>query len=167
MTNLKRKNSSKAKSTRSSPHPATMNVLRALRKTRSMNNESENSQNKSTGEASIKKKPISEKLQNQLNKKKKRAKADTIPNQTQGLKLLKRGCVTMHRIIRRKMMGVRLKVPFNAKGEPLGVQGAEMQSYIGVLARTKPPIWHDTWKDVPVDTKNKIWDCVQVELNYL
>ncbi|KAK1404058.1 hypothetical protein POM88_003663 [Heracleum sosnowskyi] len=28
--------------------------------------------------------------------------------------------------------------------------------------RTKPPIWHDTWKDVPKDTKTKIWDCVQM-----
>ena len=167
MTKLKIKNSSKPKSTRSSPNPATMNLLRALRKTRSMNNESQNSQSKSREEASIKNKPISEKLQKQLNKKKKRAKPDTIPNQTQGLKLLKRGCVTMHRIIRRKMMNVKLKVPFNTKGEPLGDQGAEMQSYIGVSARTKPIIWHDNWKDVPVDTKNKIWVCVQVNSNLI
>ena len=167
MTKLKIKNSSKPKSTRSSPTPATMNVIRALRKTRSMNNESQNSQSKSREEASIKKKPISEKLQKQLNEKRKQAKPDTIPNQTQVFQLLKRGCVTMHRIVRRKMMDVKLKVPINTKGEPLGDQGAEMQSYIGVLARTKPTIWHDTWKDVPVDTKNKIWECVQVNSNLI
>lgn len=156
------KNKKMSKKTRSSPHPATMNVIRALKKTRSMNNDilSAPSKNKSG-----KRKPISEKLQKELNKKKKRAKPVTMPNNTEGIKLLKRGCVTMHRIIKRKIQGIKLKVSFNQKGEPLGYEGAEMQSYIGVLARTKPPIWHDTWKDVPLDTKTKIWECVQVKIN--
>lgn len=83
-----------------------------------------------------------------------------------GLKLLKRGPVTMHRIVRRKILGMKLPVPFNAKGEPYGQAGAEMQSYIGVLARTKPPIWYDTWKKVPKERKTKIWDCVQVSKTF-
>ncbi|XP_074341890.1 uncharacterized protein LOC141679289 [Apium graveolens] len=80
-------------------------------------------------------------------------------------KLLKRGCVMMHQILRRKMMGmmgIKLVVSFNSKGEPYGKVGAEMQSYIGVLARIKAPIWHDSWKSVPKDTQEKIWDCVQM-----
>ncbi|PRQ38022.1 hypothetical protein RchiOBHm_Chr4g0409161 [Rosa chinensis] len=31
-----------------------------------------------------------------------------------------------------------------------------MQSYIGV------PIWRPTWKQVPRDRKNKIWQCVEM-----
>ena len=69
----------------------------------------------------------------------------------------------MHRIVRRKIMGVKLSVSFNAKGEPFGKEAGEMQSYIGVLARSKPLIWHETWNCVPDDIKTKIWDCVQVK----
>ena len=69
-----------------------------------------------------------------------------VPNNQEGLNLLKRGTVTMHRIVRRKILGIKLSVPFNAKGEPYGPAATKMQSYIGVLARTKPPIWYDTWK---------------------
>ncbi|KAL8110818.1 hypothetical protein AgCh_026525 [Apium graveolens] len=67
----------------------------------------------------------------------------------------------MHRIVKCKIRGIKLTVSFNAKGEPYGEEGKEMQSYIGVLARTKTPIWHDSWKCDPKDTKTKIWDCVQ------
>lgn len=85
--------------------------------------------------------------------------AETI---TSGLKLLKRGCVTMHRIIGRKINGKTLTVLFNKKGQPYGSAANEMQSYIGVLARTKAAIWRPTWKQVPADRKNKIWECVKV-----
>ncbi|XP_074338922.1 uncharacterized protein LOC141677085 [Apium graveolens] len=37
-----------------------------------------------------------------------------------------------------------------------------MQSYIGVLARTKAPIVCASWKLVPQEKKNKIWDCVKM-----
>ncbi|VFQ79326.1 unnamed protein product [Cuscuta campestris] len=46
------------------------------------------------------------------------------------------------------------------EGQPYGVAAAEMQSYFGVLARTKAPIWFDTWRQVPVTIKNKIWKSV-------
>lgn len=87
---------------------------------------------------------------------------DALLPKEDGLKLLKRGAVTMQRIVRRKILGIKLPVDFNAKGEAYGKAAAEMQSYIGVLARTKPPIWYDTWKKVPKERKTKIWDCVQV-----
>lgn len=151
------------KTTRSSPHPTTMNVIRALRKTRSLNNETPTPS--SSYPESVKRKPISENLRKEISKKRKREKAVSTSDNSQGLKLLKRGSVTMHRILRRKMLGVKLNVSFNAKGEPYGKAAGEMQSYIGVLARTKPPIWHDSWKSVPQDTKTKIWDCVLVK-NY-
>ena len=62
---------------------------------------------------------------------------------------MKRGPVMMHRILRRKMLGVKLAVSFNAKGEPYGKVATEMQSYIGVFARTKALVWYETWKRVP------------------
>lgn len=151
----------------SSSHPCTLNVIKALRKTRSLNNETPipTPTPSCSSPISVKKKPISEKLQKQISKKRKRGKEDTTPNNTQGLKLLKRGCVTMHRILRRKIMGIKLIVNFNEKGESFGDEATEMQSYIGVLGRTKPPIWHDNWKCVPGEIKTKIWDCVLVRRN--
>ncbi|RAL42567.1 hypothetical protein DM860_011185 [Cuscuta australis] len=66
----------------------------------------------------------------------------------------------MHRVVKRKINGQKPTVLFNDKGQPYGVAVAEMQSYIGVLARTKAPIWFDTWRQVPVTIKNKIWKSV-------
>lgn len=167
MTSSKKKSKN---ATISSPKPDTLSVMRAIRKTQSLNTKilsPSSSSPKSVSPKSVKRKSISENLQKELTKKRKRVKPVTTPNNTEGIKLLKRGCVTMHRIVRRKIMGIKLTVSFNAKGEPFGDECTEMQSYIGVLARSKPPIWHDTWKDVPKETKTKIWDCVQVKLYYL
>lgn len=134
-----------------------LNIMKALK-----NNQSEAKAHSSPeipSPQSVKRKAISTNLKKKLSKK--RIQVDE-PLPKDGLKLLKRGAVTMHRIVRRKILGTKLPVPFNAKGEPYGQAGAEMQSYIGVLARTKPPIWYDTWKKVPKERKTKIWDCVQV-----
>ena len=85
------------------------------------------------------------------------------PKKKEGLELLKRGPVTMHRIVRRKILGIKREVFFNAKGEPYGQAATEVQSYIGVLARTKAPITYSSWKLVSKETKIKIWDCVKVQ----
>jgi hypothetical protein len=111
---------------------------------------------------SVKKTAISKNLKVKLSKKKKKEE-EPVPSRQEGLRLLKRGPVSMVRIVRRKMLGIKLTVLFNAKGEPYGKVATEMQSYIGVLARTKVPIWHDTWKSIPKEILNKIWDCVQVK----
>ncbi|KAK1384207.1 hypothetical protein POM88_021942 [Heracleum sosnowskyi] len=61
------------------------------------------------------------------------------------------------------MLGIKMTVLFNAKGAPYGSAATEMQSYIGVLARTKVPIWYDSSIRVPKERKDKIWDCVQIQ----
>lgn len=155
------------KKTHSSPNPATLRVFRAIKKTRSMNGLRPKSviTPSTSSPVSVKKNPISENLKKQMSKKRKKLDTDTPPAKNEGIKLLKRGCVTMHRIVRRKINGQKPTVLFNEKGEPYGDVASEMQSYIGVLARTKAPIWHDTWKQVPEAIKTKIWECVQVKLN--
>lgn len=81
---------------------------------------------------------------------------------TGGLKLLKRGMVTMNRITRGLIRKKRRKVQFNAKGVPVGQAAIEMQSYIGVLARTKVPISVKDWREVDEEAKQKIWEQVTV-----
>ena len=51
---------------------------------------------------------------------------EPVPAEEGGVKHLKRGPVTMHRIVRRKMMGIKLTVSFNTKGEPYGKVATKM-----------------------------------------
>ncbi|VFQ73125.1 unnamed protein product [Cuscuta campestris] len=107
--------------------------------------------------------PISDNVQKQIKQKRKREEVESesvAKPSGSGLKLRKRGCVSMHRVVKRKINGQKPMVLFNDKGQPYGVAAAEMQSYIGVLARTKAPIWFDNWRQVPVTIKNKIWKAV-------
>ena len=163
--------SKKATKTKSAPNTTAANLLKALKRNNSVETGEVNKKAKKklvlqpspqdSSPQSIKKKAISTNLQQELNKKRKRVEEPVASKE--GIKLLKRGAVTMHRIIRRKMLGEKKTVSFNAKGEPYGTVATEMQSYIGVLARTKAPIWYENWKRVPKERKNKIWDCVQVK----
>ncbi|KAK9939172.1 hypothetical protein M0R45_015879 [Rubus argutus] len=68
----------------------------------------------------------------------------------------------MHRIVRRKLLGVRKNVEYNEKDQPHGKAAKEMQSYIGVLARTKIPITIPSWKKVDMEMKNKLWESVEL-----
>lgn len=151
----------KNKKTKSAPNPGVAKVLmKALKKNKSVEKQPTTS---NTSPESVKKQAISSNLQKQLTKKRKRVTEKPPPKKKEGLELLKRGPVTMHRIVRRKILGIKREVYFNAKGEPYGDAATEMQSYIGVLARTKAPIIYSSWKLVPKETKTKIWDCVKVK----
>ncbi|KAL6124651.1 hypothetical protein ACLB2K_077163 [Fragaria x ananassa] len=84
-----------------------------------------------------------------------------VENVTGGLKLLSRGMVTMQRVSHRLTRGIKLTVEFNAKGQPFGKVAGEMQSYTGVLARTKIPISFNDWRTKKLDDeKQKIWETV-------
>lgn len=158
-----------SKKTRSAPNKTAACLMKALKRNNSLDTGAVNKEVKkkatstTSSPESVKNKAISTTLQQQLSKTKKRKReAEPVPK-TEGLRLLKRGAVTMHRIVRRKMLGIKYTVKFNAKGEPYGKAATEMQSYIGVLARSKAPIWYDSWKKVPAERQKKIWDCVQVK----
>ena len=158
-----------SKKTSSTPNATTLNLMRALRKNKSVSTNKKAVSSPCLGNSSPvsvrKKNAISTKLRKQISKKRTPVE-EPITKKREGLKLLKRGAVTMHRILSRKILGIKHFVPFNRKGEPYGPIAAEMQSYIGVLARTKPPIWYKSWKEVPKERKEKIWDCVQVILSF-
>lgn len=157
--------SRKTKSDSARTASRTSALLKALKKNKSasMTETPVQPSQSNSSPVSVKGKAISSNLQIQISKKRKRG-SQAVAEKKEGLKLLKRGAVTMHRIVRRKILGIKHPVPFNAKGEPYGDAGTEMQSYIGVLARTKVAVWYDSWIRVPKERKNKIWDCVQVTL---
>ena len=88
-------------------------------------------------------------------------------NVTGGMRLLRRGMVTMSRVNRRLVRGRKLKVKYNDDGEPVGRAAKEMQSYIGVFARTKVPINVKDWRLVPLSVKDNIWGSIEVNENII
>nr|XP_011466933.1 PREDICTED: nucleolin-like isoform X1 [Fragaria vesca subsp. vesca] len=88
-------------------------------------------------------------------------------NVTGGLRLLRRGMVTMSRVNRRLVRGRKLRVKYNDDGEPVGRAANEMQSYIGVLVRTKVPINVKDWRLVALSVKDNIWGSVEVNENII
>lgn len=71
---------------------------------------------------------------------------------TGGLKLLTRNPVTMPRMTTRRILKKRLTVEFDKNGTPIGKNGDALQSYIGVLARSKIPISIEAWTDKKIAT---------------
>ncbi|XP_073060010.1 uncharacterized protein [Primulina eburnea] len=71
-----------------------------------------------------------------------------------------RGRTHLDKLSRQRVQGIRKEVRFNLLGQPVGEVAAEMQSYIGVLAREKVKITYNTWKQVPSKVKELIWESV-------
>ncbi|KAI5338783.1 hypothetical protein L3X38_018055 [Prunus dulcis] len=51
-----------------------------------------------------------------------------------------RGIKTMSRVVKRKIQKIKPVVEYNKSGRAHGKVAIEMQSYIGVLARTRVPL---------------------------
>ena len=102
-----------APSKKSKSEVTTSNILRALRKTWSAANPQPCPENSSL--VSVKRKAIYTNLQNKLTKKRKKVDQH-VPNNQEGLKILKRGVVTMHRIVRRKDFGNKVVSAIQCKG---------------------------------------------------
>ncbi|KAL5547332.1 hypothetical protein UlMin_007019, partial [Ulmus minor] len=73
-----------------------------------------------------------------------------------------RGATYMPRVLKKRLLGERVKVVFNSRGQPVGENGVELQSYIGVLARQTIPLTFREWREVPKELKEKIWEEIQV-----
>lgn len=75
-----------------------------------------------------------------------------------------RGNVCLTELAKRKAKGIKEVVEFNVRGQPIGRVAAEMQSYIGLLARQEVKISYKTWKMVPKEVKDIIWEHVNVSM---
>lgn len=75
-----------------------------------------------------------------------------------------RGSTQMHRITRLQQDGGKIVLEFDNKGNALGREGDDLQSYIGTLVRKHIPINITTWKNVPKLLKDKIWAEITVRI---
>lgn len=71
-----------------------------------------------------------------------------------------RGITTMSRVVKRNMHKVKPVVEYNRRGKPHGKAATEMQSYIGVLARTRVPLVDTNFKKLPKDIRERLWETV-------
>ncbi|KAI5334961.1 hypothetical protein L3X38_025094 [Prunus dulcis] len=73
-----------------------------------------------------------------------------------------RGMSTMPRVVKRKLQKLRPIVEYNKRGKGIGQAHSEMQSYIGVLARSRVPLVDMKWSQIPKDIKEQIWEVVDM-----
>ncbi|CAL8119106.1 unnamed protein product [Prunus armeniaca] len=72
------------------------------------------------------------------------------------------GMSTMPRVVKRKLQKIKPVVEYNKRGKGCGPAHTEMQSYIGVLARSRVPLVDKKWADIPNDIKEQIWEAVDM-----
>ncbi|BFG30190.1 hypothetical protein CerSpe_164640 [Prunus speciosa] len=73
-----------------------------------------------------------------------------------------RGISTMPRVVKRKFKKIKPVIEYNDMGKPFGLAHSEMQSYIGVLARTRVPLVDKKWAQISKDIKEQIWEAVDM-----
>ncbi|BBN70565.1 hypothetical protein Prudu_1503S000600 [Prunus dulcis] len=73
-----------------------------------------------------------------------------------------RGMSTMPRVVKRKLQKLRPIVEYNKRGKGIGQAHSEMQSYIGVLARSRVPLVDKKWSQISKDVKEQIWEAVDM-----
>ncbi|CAL2256472.1 unnamed protein product [Prunus armeniaca] len=73
-----------------------------------------------------------------------------------------RGMSTMPRVVKRKLQKIKPVVEYNKRGKGCGPAHTEMQSYIGVLARSRVPLVDKKWVEIPKDIKEQIWEAVDM-----
>ncbi|KAI5338454.1 hypothetical protein L3X38_017725 [Prunus dulcis] len=74
---------------------------------------------------------------------------------------------TMSRVVNRKIQKIKPVVEYNKSGRPHGKSTIKMQSYIGILARTRVPLVDKKWTQLPKDLKEQSWEALQMTQVYL
>ncbi|CAL9012320.1 unnamed protein product [Prunus brigantina] len=73
------------------------------------------------------------------------------------------GMSTMPRVVKRKLQKIKPIVEYNKRGKEIGQAHSEMQSYIGVLARSRVPLVDKKWAEIPKDIKEQIWEADELQ----
>ena len=74
-----------------------------------------------------------------------------------------RGITRKSMIIKNRSKGVKLVIKYNLDGIYVGQASVHVTSFLGVLAHTMVPIKYNSWRDVPIQVKNNLWDTIEVK----
>ena len=75
-----------------------------------------------------------------------------------------KGTARKSMIIRNRNRGIKLVIKYNVDGIYVRESFLHLTSYLGVLAHRMVPIRYNTWRDVPKQLKDKLWDSIEVIL---
>ena len=79
-----------------------------------------------------------------------------------------RGINTMRRVVKSKIQKLKPVVEYNKRGRPHGKAAVEMHRTLGcyhmvrLLACTRVPLVNLKWTELPNDTKEQIWEAIEV-----
>ncbi|RVX11382.1 hypothetical protein CK203_019588 [Vitis vinifera] len=65
-------------------------------------------------------------------------------------------------IIRNRNRGIKLVIKYNADGIYVGESFVHLTKLLRCIARTMVPIRYNTWRDVPEQLKDKLWDSIEI-----
>ncbi|KAA0058341.1 uncharacterized protein E6C27_scaffold409G00270 [Cucumis melo var. makuwa] len=72
-----------------------------------------------------------------------------------------RGPTRMSEITRVSCDGHKRVVEYNELGQPIGESATKLKSFIGTTVRVHVPISYQSWKDVPTELKDKIYELIE------
>ena len=61
-----------------------------------------------------------------------------------------------------RSMGQKIPIEFDRYWKPIGPNASRYRSFVGLLARNKPSILIEEWRNVDEKVKQHIWDTIQV-----
>ena len=78
-----------------------------------------------------------------------------------------RGPTLKLEIAKKRSEGAKIHIEYNNDRDGVSEGYVQLVSYLGVLARTMVHVYHTDWRVVPIQLKEKLWDCVKVYTNIL
>ncbi|KAJ1433728.1 Papain-like cysteine peptidase superfamily [Sesbania bispinosa] len=72
-----------------------------------------------------------------------------------------RGICKMKHVTQSKKAGMKLKIGWNSRGQPIDPNKSTFSYYVGWITRSTVPIIYFDWGEVPLELKNHIWEQVQ------
>ena len=58
----------------------------------------------------------------------------------------------------------RAELEFNELGQPIGNASVHLSTVVGILAREYVPITYKSWDKVDIDTKDRLWEFITVNI---
>ena len=87
------------------------------------------------------------------------------PEEEEMPKIKHRGSTLKSEIAKNWSKGIKLKIEYNSLGSHIGENSVELSSYLGTITRTYVLIIIESWRKVPKETKEKLWDLITVSIS--
>ena len=80
-------------------------------------------------------------------------------------KIKHRGSTLKPKIAKNQSKGIKLKIEYNSLGSHIEENSVKLSSYLSTITSTHVPIIIESWRKVPKETKEKLWDLIIVSLS--